>query len=95
MVVGVLQLDLLVPASHSLKDKRAVIRSLLAMVQHTCQASVAEVGHQDLRNRALLGFAVACSEGRIAERLLQQIEEKVAAEPEVEIVAVSQELIHL
>lgn len=95
MVIGILRLDLLVPVSQSLKDKRAVIRSLVAQLQNQFHAAVSEVGHQDLWNRALLGVAVVSGAGPVVERLLQQIEDRVAANPAVEIIGVERERVHL
>jgi hypothetical protein len=54
MVVGVLALELHLPAARSLKDKRQVLRSLEARLRAHFNVAVAEVDHQDLWQRALL-----------------------------------------
>jgi hypothetical protein len=43
MIIGICTLQLRLPASHSLKDKRQVLRSLTARVRHDFNVSIAEV----------------------------------------------------
>ena len=95
MVVGILQLDLMIYVSNSLKDKRSVCRRLTADLQHKFMVSVAEVENQDLWNRLGLGIAVAGNEARTVERVLQSIEDHVAAFSEVEILAADREVMHI
>ncbi len=95
MVVGILQLDLMIYVSNSLKDKRSVSRRLMADLQHKFMASVAEVENQDLWNRLGLGLAVAGQDARQVERVLQSIEDHVAQFSEVEIIAADREILHV
>jgi uncharacterized protein len=60
--VGVLKLALLCRDSHSLKDKRAVVRSLKARVEQKFGIGVAEVGALDTWQRIELGLALAASD---------------------------------
>lgn len=70
MFVGVVRIELHIPASQSLKDKRAVVRSLKERIRSRTTAAVAEVDHQDLWQRAALGVAVVSGEyAQIAEQL--------------------------
>ena len=48
MWIGWLELDLLLGDVHSLKEKRAVVRPIVAELQRRFSVSVAEVGEQDL-----------------------------------------------
>ena len=52
MWIGWIEFDLLLGDVHSLKDKRAVIRPILADLRRATEASVAEVAEQDLHRRA-------------------------------------------
>ena len=77
MVIGVCTMDLQVPGSESLKDKRRVIRSIVSRVRNQFNVSIAEVDHQDSWQLATL--AVACvatdqryTDQRYAEGLLQR-----------------------
>lgn len=70
MVVGVVRIELHLPGSRSLKDKRQVVRSLKERLRERVHASVAEVEHHDLWQRAALGLAVVAADGgQVRERL--------------------------
>jgi hypothetical protein len=76
MVVAVLSVELFLPMSGSLKDKRMVLRRLKDRLA-TLNVSVAEVAHQDVWQRAGLGIAAVASADRIAEQILQQALEMI------------------
>ena len=81
MFVGIVRIELHVPAASSLKDKRAVIRSLKERIRNRVQASVAEVDHHDLWQRAALGVALVSSENQHLGELLQSVRTIVDSEP--------------
>ena len=55
LIVGLLTLDLFLPNSSSLKEKRLVIKSIKDKVRNKFNVSIAEVDHQDKWQRARLG----------------------------------------
>ena len=61
MWIGWIEFDVLLGDVHSLKQKRAVLRPLVAELKRATEASVAEVGEQDLHRRAAIGVAVAAA----------------------------------
>jgi uncharacterized protein YlxP (DUF503 family) len=70
MVVGIVRVELHLPAAQSLKDKRQVVRSLKDRLRERVGASVAEVEFQDLWQRAAIGLAVVGVDGgQVRERL--------------------------
>jgi uncharacterized protein YlxP (DUF503 family) len=83
---AVLTVDLRLPHSSSLKDKRSVVKNLLEGARSRCGVAAAEVGDQDLRQRAVLGFAaVAGSVGHVDE-VLDSVERLVWSRPDVEVI---------
>lgn len=80
-----MRVELHLPASHSLKEKRAVVRPLLDGCRHRFGVSVAEVDHQDLWQRAAIGVAVVSSSPRRAAEVLDSVERFVWSFPEVEV----------
>lgn len=72
MVVGVCTLELEIPASQSLKDKRRVVRSLTARVRQSFNVYIAEVGSLDAWQRATLGIVCVSSDRDYAQGLLQK-----------------------
>ena len=70
MFVGIVRVELHLPSASSLKDKRAVVRSLKERIRARVHAAVAEVDHQDLWQRAALGVSVVSgTRGPVGEML--------------------------
>lgn len=86
MIVGVCTVELFLPESQSLKDKRQVLLSLKDRLREKFNLSVAEVDGQDLWQKAVLGLACVANEGRYANQVLDQALNLVRAVPTVEIV---------
>lgn len=93
MVAVVMEMELHVPASGSLKAKRAVIKSVTAKLRNELRVSVAEVGHQDLWQRATLGVAIAAGSEVGARKVAQQVETLVSREHRLEIIDVTVEVV--
>jgi uncharacterized protein YlxP (DUF503 family) len=73
MTVGLARITLFVPESHSLKEKRMVLRRVKDRVRSKFNAAVAEVGEQDLWQRAVLGVALVGNERRFVESALDEV----------------------
>jgi uncharacterized protein len=73
MIVGVLYLELVLSASESLKDKRQVVKSLLARVRNQFNVAAAEVDLLDRRQLAGLGFTCVSNDSRHAEQVLRKV----------------------
>ena len=92
MFVGSLSVDLLLGDVHSLKEKRGVVRPIVAELQRKFPVSAAEVGDQDLHRRALIGVAVVGSDASHVREVLDACERLVAGRPEIEILSARQKL---
>ncbi|MSR31781.1 MAG: DUF503 domain-containing protein [Gemmataceae bacterium] len=55
--VGCIRVRLLVRESHSLKDKRQVLKSIKDLLRNRFNVAVAEVDHQENRQLIVLGIA--------------------------------------
>lgn len=86
MYVVALQVDIRIPASQSLKDRRQVVRSLVDGARQRFGVSAAEVGGQDTWQRAVVGFAVVASEAGLAEEIIDSIDRFLWSRPEIEVV---------
>ncbi len=79
------EVEIRIPDAHSLKDRRQVVRSVLAVTRERFHVSAAEVGRQDTWQRATLGFAVVASDVRIAEQTVDEIDRYLWSRPELEV----------
>jgi len=87
MVIGYCQIDLHIPMSHSLKDKRSVVRSIVARVSQQYNVSIAELDHQDIWQMASLGVACVATAGAQVHRQLEMVVRWVEQNrPDVEVV---------
>jgi uncharacterized protein YlxP (DUF503 family) len=77
--VGVLMLELRLPESHSLKDKRHTVKSLKDRLRAKFNVAVAEVDYQDLWQRALISAVTVSGDHAFAEQVLQSVEREAAS----------------
>jgi len=85
--VAAVSFDIRIPESHSLKEKRAVIRPILDGARNRYRVAAAEVAHQDQWQRARLGVAAVASEAGHVADVLDQVERFVWSFPEVEVLS--------
>jgi uncharacterized protein len=82
-----LVVDLRLPAAHSLKDKRAVVRTVLEGARRRYQVGAAETGEQDKWQRAELVFTAAAGSRRHVDEVVDAVERFVWSFPEVEVLS--------
>ena len=90
--VGILSVELHFPEAGSLKGKRKHVRSAKAQLQNRFGASVAEVDHHDLWQRARLTVACAARGHRELSELLDGAERYLAGQ-EWELVRAEREVV--
>ena len=93
IIVGLCTIELFIPGSQSLKDKRQVLLSLKDRLRDKFNLSVAEVDGQELWQKAVLGLACVTNESRYVNQVLEQALNVVRATPAVEIVQSRVELL--
>lgn len=87
MWTGTLALDLLLGDVHSLKEKRSVVRPVVAELRRRFAVSAAEAGHLDLHRRALVGVAVVAADRAHCVDVLAECERLVAGRPDIEVLS--------
>ncbi|MDQ2825634.1 MAG: DUF503 domain-containing protein [Actinomycetota bacterium] len=85
MHVAVVRLELHIPTSRSLKEKRAALRPIVEGIRHRFQLSVAEVGFQDKWQRAEVAMAVVSESYSHAVEVVEAVERWVWTKPDVEV----------
>ena len=84
--------DVLLPGdSRTLKQKRAYVRPIIAMLRRL-EVSVAEVGALDLTGRAQIGVAVVAADPAHARQVMDTCEHQVAGRPEIDLLSVRRRL---
>lgn len=85
MWIGWLELDVLLGDVHSLKEKRSVVRPVIAEIQRRYAVSAAEVGSQDLYRRTTIGAALVAADRAHVVEVLDAVERLVAGRPETDL----------
>ena len=87
MFVLVYEVELHLGASHSLKDKRQVIKPILEGARRRFGVAAAETGFQDQWQRSRLGFAVVGSSAGHATEVMDAVDRFVWSHPELDVVS--------
>ncbi|MBA3344775.1 MAG: DUF503 domain-containing protein [Gemmatimonadales bacterium] len=77
MILAITTWDLHLPSCHSLKEKRGVLKPLTVGLRRTLNVSVAEIGHQDLWQRAEIACAVIGSARPVVDDVLRAADRMV------------------
>jgi len=83
MTVGIARVTLFLGEAHSLKEKRMVLRRVKDKAQQKFNLAIAEVGDNDLWQRAVMGLAVVGSGRRFTESALDEVVRFIREEAEV------------
>ncbi|MGV0814733.1 DUF503 family protein [Mycolicibacterium boenickei] len=94
MWIGWLEFDLLLGDVHSLKQKRSLIRPVIADLHRKLAVSAAETGTHDLHRRAGIGVALVAADRAHVVEVLDAAERMVAARPEFELLSARRGLHH-
>ena len=87
MWTGTLEFDLLLDDVHSLKQKRSLVRPLVAELQRKYSVSAAETGQLDLHRRAEVGIGIVAADRAHVVEVLDSAERLVAYRPEVQLLS--------
>ena len=93
MHIGILQFELFILGSESLKDKRRVVRSLKDRLHREHMVSIAEVGLLDNHRAARLGLAVVASDAKRAADILEAVCRKLRAIEDAQLGELHREII--
>ena len=95
MIIAAVMITLVIPGNDSLKGKRRVVKSLMERVRHKFEAAVAEVGDNDLWQKAQIGVALVGNDSQLLNTRLQQIMAFMENQHLVEIIDSQVELCYL
>ena len=85
MKIAVMTFRLHAPWVHSLKEKRMIVRSLVAKLQNKFHVSAAEVDEQDIHQIIVIGVAGIVPHNAMADSMMDEISQFVEDNTEAEI----------
>lgn len=78
MPIGLLSLEIHLPYAHSLKEKRLVLQKIKDRLRARFNVSVAELDHQELWQRSVVGVVSISSDQKNLESVLEAVERESA-----------------
>lgn len=93
MVVGILNLEVHLPAAHSLKEKRSVLKSLRDQLRGRFNIAVAEVSPNEKWQRATVGISTVGEDRAYVEGLLREVTEWVRMTRLVDLIRIEEDYV--
>jgi len=78
------EVECIIYNTHSLKDKRSVVKRLIAKIRKDFNVSISEIDFQDLWQRAKLAIVTVANELLYAEKIIQEVIKIIDSDPELE-----------
>ncbi len=94
MVLGFGTITLRISGAHSLKEKRKVVQSILSRSKNRFNASISEVGFNDVHQRAQIGFAMTGNDRRVMNSRIDHLIEFIERDQPVEIIDTQMEIVN-
>ena len=92
MKIAVMIFRLHAPWVHSLKEKRMIVKSIVAKLQNKFHVSAAEVDEQDTHQIIVIGIAGIVPHNAMADSLMDEISQFVEENTECEILDEGREI---
>jgi len=92
MIIAAMTFRLHAPWVHSLKEKRMVVKSLIAQLQNKFHVSAAEIDKQDTHQIIVIGVAVIVPNNSLADSLMDEISQFVETATDAQVLEEAREI---
>lgn len=92
MMIAAMTFRLHAPWVHSLKEKRMIVKSLVAQMQNRFHVSAAETGEQDTHQIIVIGVAAVVPHNALADSLMDEISAFVETATDAQILEETREI---
>jgi len=93
MIIGTLKLTLHAPWVRSLKEKRAVVKSICGKAAAKFNISISEVEEHDVRQKIVIGLACVTNETQHCDSILDNVLRFIESNTEAEVTGIEREII--
>jgi len=93
MLVGVCEIELFIPESGSLKEKRFILESLKKRIHQKFNVSVAEIGDTEKWQRATFGAALVSNESRFIDEVFAKMINLIETDGRAEVIKYSTDIL--
>lgn len=92
MIVGLTTIDIHIPLSSSLKEKRRILNPLKSRIKNKFNVAISEVGYNDTWQRALIAITTVGNETSIVNSVLSEAVKEIEKDFNVQIINFKTEL---
>ena len=92
MKIATITFRMQAPWVHSLKEKRMIVKSIVAKLQNKFHVSAAEIDEQDIHQIIVIGVAAIVPHNALADSLMDEISQFVEENTEAEILDEQREI---
>ncbi len=92
MIIGICRVELSIPNSFSLKDKRRVLKSLIIRTRNKFNVSISEIEENDSWQKAVLGISSVSNNSQFTNKVLNEVIDFIEREKDLIILDYSIEL---
>jgi len=92
MKIAAMTFRLHAPYVHSLKEKRMIVKSLIARLQNRFHVSASEIDEQDIHQIIVIGVAAIAPHNAMADSLMDEISRFIEANTDAEIIDEKREI---
>ena len=92
MIIETLEIKLYASWVHSLKEKRMIVKSLIAKIRNKFNVSIAEVDDQDVHQSIVLGLACVAGNTALADSMIDNVITFIENNSETEVIGIQREL---
>lgn len=78
------EVECIIYETHSLKQKRSIVKSLIAKIRKDFNVSIAEIEYQDLWQRTKFGIAIVANDYIYGEKVMQEVLKLIDSNHELE-----------
>ena len=86
MLIGSIQIELYIPGSSSLKEKRVVVQSIKKRIRNKFNVSIAEIDYQDKWQRVCLGISSVSNKRKHLDDVISNVINAIDRDDRIEII---------
>ena len=92
MIIGTAEIKLYAPWVYSLKEKRMIVKSLIARTRNKFNVSIAEIAEQDIHQTIVLGLACVAGSVSQSDSIIDNVISLIESSTEAEITDIVREI---
>jgi len=85
MLIGICEISLYLPNSHSLKAKRSILTGYKSFLRKKYNISIAEIGQKNSWKESIVGISIISDNRQYIDRVMEKITSDSEINPEIQL----------